>query len=87
MVRRGAGDDSAPKEKGVTWGPAATWPPQPITEHGQPREIDDPKVGGRHISEWALHTRAGRQCGNLRDSCRIFLKSLKAKALAVSRVV
>jgi hypothetical protein len=45
VVRRGAGDDNAPKEKGVTWGPAATWPPQPITEHGQPREIDDPKVG------------------------------------------
>jgi len=24
-------------------GPAARWPPQPITEHGEPREEDDPK--------------------------------------------
>jgi hypothetical protein len=40
---RGAGDNSAPSEKGVTWGPAATWPPQPLTESGQPREEDDPK--------------------------------------------
>lgn len=50
VVRRGAGDNSAPPEKGVTWGPAAAWPPQPITEHGQPREIDDPKVPHLHAS-------------------------------------
>jgi len=39
VVRRGAGDDNAPAEKGVTWGPAASWPPQPITESGQPRFV------------------------------------------------
>ena len=32
-----AAEDCRGPLQGVTWGPAASWPPQPITEHGQPR--------------------------------------------------